>query len=106
MLISQIPIRTWAQWADATPEFVEIRRSCRTRSRKSIQIPDHSSSTVTCPRSLSNAEITFTRSQPGNSHDGCRVEQSNRAVVRTIVGYHCYDTSAELLLLNMIWVLQ
>ncbi len=50
--------------------------------------------------------ITFTRSRPGNSNDGAHVEQKNWAVVRTVVGYHRYDTAAELLLLNEIWVLQ
>jgi len=30
------------------------------------------------------------------------VEQKNWAVVRTVVGYHRYDTPAELLLLNKI----
>ena len=50
--------------------------------------------------------ITFTRSRPGNSNDGCHVEQKNWAIVRTVVGYHRYDTTAELLLLNKIWVLQ
>jgi hypothetical protein len=35
------------------------------------------------------------RSRPGNSNDGAHVEQTNRAVVRTVVGYHRYDTSAE-----------
>ncbi|HZJ05254.1 MAG TPA: hypothetical protein VFD59_07265 [Nocardioidaceae bacterium] len=34
------------------------------------------------------------------------VEQKNWAVVRTVVGYHRYDTTAELVLLNEIWVLQ
>ena len=34
------------------------------------------------------------------------MEQKNWAVVRTVVGYHRYDTAAELLLLNKIWVLQ
>jgi hypothetical protein len=34
------------------------------------------------------------------------VEQKNWAVVRTVVGYHRYDTEAELLLLNRIWTLQ
>jgi len=34
------------------------------------------------------------------------VEQKNWAVVRTVAGYHRYDTPAELLLLNKIWVLQ
>jgi hypothetical protein len=51
-------------------------------------------------------KITFTRSRPGNSNDGAHVEQKNWAVVRTVVGYHRYDTPAELLLLNKIWVLQ
>ncbi|HZK36445.1 MAG TPA: hypothetical protein VFC57_05780, partial [Aeromicrobium sp.] len=32
--------------------------------------------------------------------------QKNWAVVRTVVGYHRYDTPAELVLLNKIWVLQ
>ena len=34
------------------------------------------------------------------------MEQKNWAVVRTVVGYHRYDTAAEMLLLNEIWVLQ
>jgi len=51
-------------------------------------------------------QITFTRSRPGNSNDGAHVEQKNWAIVRTVVGYHRYDTTAELLLLNRIWVLQ
>ena len=51
-------------------------------------------------------KLTFTRSRPGNSNDGAHVEQKNWAVVRTVVGYHRYDTPAELLLLNKIWVLQ
>ncbi|MBC2590748.1 hypothetical protein H0B42_20200 [Rhodococcus aetherivorans] len=51
-------------------------------------------------------QITFTRSRPGNSNDGAHVEQKNSAIVRTVVGYHRYDTSAELFLLNGIWVLQ
>jgi hypothetical protein len=51
-------------------------------------------------------KITFTRSRPGNSNDGAHVEQKNWAVVRTVVGYHRYDTAAELLLLNKIWKLQ
>ena len=51
-------------------------------------------------------KITFTRARPGNKNDGCHVEQKNWAVVRTVVGYHRYDTAAELLLLNEIWQLQ
>ena len=51
-------------------------------------------------------QITFTRSRSGNSNDGAHVEQKNWAIVRTVVGYHRYDTPPELLLLNRIWVLQ
>ncbi|MCY7289552.1 MAG: integrase, partial [Cryobacterium sp.] len=51
-------------------------------------------------------QITFTRSRPGNSNDGAHVEQKNWAVVRTVVGYHRYDTAAELGILNQVWVLQ
>ena len=51
-------------------------------------------------------KITFTRARPGNKNDGCHVEQKNWAVVRTVVGYHRYDTAPELLLLNEIWQLQ
>ena len=40
-------------------------------------------------------EITFTRSRPGNSNDGCHVEQKNWAIVRTVVGYHRYDTEGR-----------
>ncbi|WP_200837456.1 hypothetical protein [Ruania rhizosphaerae] len=51
-------------------------------------------------------QITFTRSRPGNSNDGAHVEQKNWAVVRTVVGYHRYDTAAELALMNQILALQ
>ena len=50
--------------------------------------------------------VTFTRSRAGNSNDGAHVEQKNWAIVRTVVGYHRYDTAPELLLLNKIWALQ
>jgi hypothetical protein len=50
--------------------------------------------------------LTFTRSRAGNCNDGAQVEQKNWAVVRTVAGYHRYDTTGELLLLNKIWVLQ
>jgi hypothetical protein len=53
-----------------------------------------------------NRKVTFTRARPGNKNDGCHVEQKNWTVVRTVVGYHRYDTAAELLLLNEIWQLQ
>jgi hypothetical protein len=154
LLKSQIPIRTWAQWDDAVPGFVEIdlvgheggnaegehcytltvtdiatgwteNRAVQNKAQKWVVAAlediakimpfpilgvdsDNGSEFINhhllawCQR----REITFTRSRPGNSNDGAHVEQKNWAVVRTVVGYHRYDTPAELLLLNKIWVLQ
>jgi len=154
LLKSQIPIRTWADWDDAVPGFVEIdlvaheggnaagehaytltvtdiatgwteNRSVRNKARKWVLAAlddiakimafpilgvdsDNGSEFINhhlltwCEK----REITFTRSRPGNKNDGCHVEQKNWAIVRTVVGYHRYDTAAELLLLNKIWVLQ
>ena len=50
-------------------------------------------------------ELTFTRSRSGNKNDGAYVEQKNWSVVRRAVGYHRYDTPAELELLNSIYAL-
>ena len=55
---------------------------------------------------MRTAPVTFTRARPGNKNDGGHAEQKNWAVVRTVVGYHRYDTPAELVLLNKIWQLQ
>ena len=154
LLKSQIPVRTWADWDDARPGFVEIdlvchdggnpagphaftltvtdiatgwteNRSvpnkaakyvlfalndiayrCRSPSWGSTPTTDRNSSTPTC---CTGAQATRSPS-PGhgrrNKNDGCHVEQKNWAVVRTVVGYHRYDTATELLLLNEIWQLQ
>src|SRR5271163_296945 len=154
LLKSQIPIRTWADWDDAVPGFVEIdlvaheggnaagehaytltvtdiatgwteNRSVRNKARKWVLAAlddiakvmpfpilgvdsDNGSEFINhhvlawCEK----RQITFTRSRPGNSNDGCHVEQKNWAIVRIVVGYHRYDTEAELLLLNKIWLLQ
>ena len=154
LLKSQIPIRTWADWDDAVPGFVEIdlvshdggnaagehaftltvtdiatgwteSRSVRNKARRWVLVAlDEIASVMPFPilgvDSDNGAEfinahllawcqkrkITFTRSRPGNKNDGCHVEQKNWAIVRIVVGYHRYDTAAELLLLNKIWVLQ
>ena len=154
LLKSQIPIRTWADWDDAVPGFVEIdlvghgggnaegehaytltvtdiatgwteNRSVRNKARKWVLaaldeiakimpfpilgVDSDSGSEFINHHLLTWCEqrqITFTRSRPGNSNDGCHVEQKNWAIVPTVVGYHRYDTTAELLLLNKIWVLQ
>ena len=50
-------------------------------------------------------KITFTRSRASHSNDGAHVEQKNWTHVRELVGYHRYDTPAELTLLNEIWEL-
>ena len=154
LLKSQIPVRTWADWDEARPGFVEIdlvchdggnpagehawtltvtdiatgwteNRSVRNKARKwvlaalddiarAMPFPilgvdsDNGSEFINhhllawCDK----RQITFTRSRPGNKNDGCHVEQKNWAIVRTVVGYHRYDTAAELLLLNEIWQLQ
>ena len=154
LLKSQIPIRTWAQWDDAVPGFVEIdlvgheggnavgehcytltvtdiatgwteNRSVRNKARKwvlaaledvasimpfpLVGVDSNNGSEFINHHLLDWCErrqITFTRSRPGNCNDGAHVEQKNWAVVRTVVGYHRYDTTAELVLLNKIWLLQ
>jgi hypothetical protein len=154
LLKSQIPVRTWADWDDAVPGFVEIdlvshdggnaagehawtltvtdiatgwteTRSVRNKARKWVLAAlDDIASVMPFPilgvdsdngaefinehllAWCTDRQITFTRSRPGNKNDGCHVEQKNWAIVRIVVGYHRYDTPAELLLLNKIWVLQ
>ncbi len=154
LLKDAIPIRTWAQWDDAVPGFVEIdlvgheggnavgehaytltvtdiatgwteNRSVRNKARKWViaalediagimpfpllGVDSDNGSEFINHHLLAWCEqrtITFTRSRPGNCNDGAHVEQKNWAVVRTVVGYHRYDTTAELVLLNQIWVLQ
>ena len=154
LLKSQIPVRTWADWDDAVPGFVEIdlvshdggnaagehawtltvtdiatgwteNRSLRSKALKGVMAAlDDIAAVMPFPiRGIDSDngsefinfhlldwcckhQITFTRSRPGNKNDGCHVEQKNWATVRALVGYHRYDTPAELLLLNKIWTLQ
>jgi len=154
LLKSQIPVRTWADWDDARPGFVEVdlvghdggnpagphaftltvtdiatgwteNRSVPSKEAKCVlaalndiarKMPfpilgvdsDNGSEFINdhLLQWCQGRQVTFTRARPGNKNDGCHVEQKNWAVVRTIVGYHRYDTAAELLLLNEIWQLQ
>src|SRR5665811_809767 len=152
LLKDAIAIRTWAQWDDAAPGFVEIdlvgheggnaigehaytltvtdiatgwteNRSVPNKARKWVVaalediakimpfpllgIDSDNGSEFINHHLLAWCEqrkLTFTRSRPGNSNDGAHVEQKNWAVVRNVVGYHRYDTPAELLLLpKQIW---
>ena len=154
LLRSQIPVRTWADWDDARPGFVEIdlvshdggnplgpfaftltvtdvatgwteNRSVPSKDAKCVlgalesianKMPfpilgvdsDNGAEFINVYLFLwcRKREITFTRARPTNKNDGCYVEQKNWAVVRTVVGYHRYDTAPELLLINEIWQLQ
>jgi hypothetical protein len=54
-------------------------------------------------RYCTEQKITFTRSRAGHKNDGAHVEQKNWSVVRRTVGYHRFDTAAELALLNRIY---
>jgi len=154
LLKSQIPVRTWADWDDAVPGFVEIdlvshdggnavgehawtltvtdiatgwteNRSLPNKALKGVMAAlDGIASVMPFPiRGIDSDngsefinfhlldwcckhQVTFTRSRPGNKNDGCHVEQKNWTTVRALVGYHRYDTPAELVLLNKIWTLQ
>ncbi|AEF36159.1 integrase catalytic subunit [Mycolicibacter sinensis] len=154
LLKSQIPVRTWAEWGDARPGFVEIDlvwhdggirggghaftltvTDIATGWTENRSVPERTSKCVLAAlndiarampfpvlgvdsdngsefinddlfRWCQRHKITFTRARPGNKNDGCHVEQKNWSVVRSMVGYHRYDTAAEVLLLNEIWHLQ
>ena len=153
LLKSQIPVRTWADWDDAVPGFVEIdlvshdggravgehawtltvtdiatgwteNRSLPSKALKWVMgALDDITAVMPFPiRGIDSDngsefinfhlldwcekhQITFTRSRVGNKNDGCHVEQKNWSAVRALVGYHRYDTPAEVLLLNRIWTL-
>jgi hypothetical protein len=154
LLKDSIPMRTWAEWDDAVPGFVEIdlvgheggnsrgefcftltitdistgwteTRSVRNKAQKwvfaaikeataAFPFPirgidsDNGSEFINWGllRWCEQEQLTFTRSRSGNKIDGAHVEQKNWHVVRQTVGYHRYDTAAELDLLNRIWALQ
>lgn len=154
LLKDSIPMRTWAEWDDAVPGFVEIdlvgheggnskgefcftlditdiatgwteTRSVKNKAQKWVfaAIKD---ATAAFPFPVLGIDsdngsefinwelltwceqenLTFTRSRSGNKNDGAHVEQKNWHIVRQTVGYHRYDTAAELELLNRIWALQ
>lgn len=151
LLKDSIPMRTWAEWDDAKPGFVEIdlvgheggnsrgefcftlditdiatgwteTRSVRNKAQKWVfeAIKDATEAFPFPIRGIDSdngsefinwelfrwceaEHLTFTRSRSGNKNDGAHVEQKNWHIVRQTVGYHRYDTAAELDLLNQIW---
>lgn len=151
LLKSQIPMRTWADWDEKVPGFIEVdlvghdggdlngefcftltgtdiatgwteTRTVRNKAAKWVfaalleiqaQMPfpvlgidsDNGSEFINhhlLTWCLDN-EITFTRSRPNNSNDGCHVEQKNWAVARRTAGYWRYETAREMAVLNQIW---
>ena len=153
LLKSQIPVRTWAEWTEERPGFVEIdlvgheggnaagefcftltmtdiatgwtvNRSVKNKAavwvleaidEASKQFPfailgidsDNGAEFINAHlfEYCLARKITFTRSRAGNKNDGAHVEQKNWTHVRQLVGYLRFDTTAELDLLNQIWVL-
>jgi hypothetical protein len=151
LLKSQIPMRTWADWDENTPGFVEIDlvaheggdnngdfassltvtdiatgwtevRTVRNKAARNVffalveiqaALPfpllgiDSDNGSEFINYHLLNwctqQQITFTRSRPANSNDGCHVEQKNWDIARRTVGYWRYDTPAEVAVLNRIW---
>ena len=151
LLKSAIPMRTWADWDEAAPGFLEIdlvghdggdlngehcftltatdvatgwteTRTVRNKAEKWVfaalleiqaQIPfpvrgidsDNGSEFINHQllRWCTDNQITFTRSRPGNSNDGCHVEQKNWTIARRTVGYWRYDTPREMGVCNQIW---
>lgn len=151
LLKAQIPIRTWAEWDEEEPGFVEIdcvgheggdpsgdfcqtltvtdihtgwteTAGVRNKAQKWVfaalvelsgRFPfpvkgidsDNGSEFINNHlfRYCEAEKITFTRSRSGNKNDGAHVEEKNWSVVRKTVGYHRYDTTAELELLGQIY---
>jgi hypothetical protein len=151
LLKSKIPMRTWADWDDHRPGFVEIdlvgheggdnngdfaspltvtdiatgwteERTVRNKAAKHVfcslleiqaalpfpllGIDSDNGSEFINEHLLAwcqAQQITFTRSRPANSNDGCHVEQKNWDIARRTVGYWRYDTAGEVEVLNRIW---
>ena len=151
LLKSQIPIRTWADWDENRPGFVEIDlvgheggdnngdfacsltvtdiatgwtevRTVRNKAARHVfctlvkiqaALPfpllgidsDNGSEFINghLLAWCTDQQITFTRSRPANSNDGCHVEQKNWDIARRTVGYWRYDTPGEIAVLNQIW---
>jgi Integrase core domain len=151
LLKTQIPMRTWADWDERIPGFVEVdlvghdggdlngefchtltgtdiatgwteSRTVRNKAAKwvfaalveiqaAMPFPvlgldsDNGSEFINhhLLRWCQDHQITFTRSRPNNSNDGCHVEQKNWAVARRTAGYWRYETAREMAVLNQIW---
>jgi len=124
LLKHQIPIRTFADWDELRPGFVEIdlvsheggnargdyvytldATDVCTGWTETEAVSDNGSEFINnhLVRYCTEKEITFTRSRPYRKNDNCFVEQKNYSIVRRAVGYRRYDTPAELEALNELY---
>ena len=78
---------------------------CRSQSWGWTPTTDRNSSTSTCWNGAKAPDHLHTRAG-GEQERRLSRRAEDWAVVRTVVGYHRYDTAPELLLLNEIWQLQ
>ena len=91
MLKHQIAIKTWADWDNTTPGFVEIDSVGQIR-------------TVHIGSIASNREkITYTRARETIKNDQPYVEQQNYSIVRRYAGYARLDTWEQLTTVNELY---
>src|SRR6266545_1340647 len=84
LLKHQIPMRTFNEWDEQQPGFLEI------------DLVGHDGGVI-------DSYHAFTRSRPYRKNDSCFVEQKNYSVVRRAVGYQRFDTAEQLRLLNELY---
>ena len=86
LLKNSIPIRTFADWEEDRPGFLEV------------DLVPH------CGESGEGFYLnTFTRSRSYKKNDSCHVEQKHWLVVRRLIGYDRYSSRAALETLNRIY---
>jgi hypothetical protein len=97
LLKGSIPIRTFADWQENQPGFLEVDLGLNS---------DKGSEFINQPLYTYRQRegITFTRSRSYNKNDSCHVEQKNWSVVRRLVGYDRYSSRAALQTLNRLYV--
>lgn len=153
LLKTSIPLKTWAEWNDTLPGFLQIdlvgheggdnnghfhysldATDIATGWTETITVASKGERIVAAGleqlqlrfpfhiagihsdngsefinhhllRWCTNRQITFSRGRASHSNDQAHVEQKNWTVVRRNIGYHRYDTSRELDLLNHLWPL-
>ena len=120
LLKNQIPIRTFADWDENKPGFVEVDlvshdggnpRGDYVHTLDVTDVytgwtdSDNGSEFINAHllRFCKQEKITFTRTRPYRKNDNCFVEQKNYSIVRKAVGYYRYETKKELEILNELY---